>query len=162
MIDHSECQARTITCHEFPQLLPWAGSEDKRCDAFLRPEASWRKMLVAQPPIRLVGLVRCPLALFDEPSRGQYRFAKLDMRRQSPQNGGLRMGELYDAVAGWVPVPRPGPEPIGDYQASTYSGTRARYQRTVENFRSQLVGLAPYEKDSERDILGNMQELFNV
>ncbi|KAK8133639.1 hypothetical protein PG984_005651 [Apiospora sp. TS-2023a] len=111
--DEGECHARWITSKDFSRLLPWAGSKYQRRDAFLRPEASWRKMLVAQPPIRLVGLVRRPL--YDESGgRGGYRTAELDMRRQADHQNldGLRMGELYEAVAGWVQVPRPGPERI--------------------------------------------------
>jgi hypothetical protein len=103
---HSECQARTITYGDLLPNQPWAGNA-KRLDAFLRPEASWRRMLVAQPPIRRLGLVRC--ALYGEPAT-PYRTSELDMRKRPNSNSdGLCMGELYDAVAAWVSVPRPGP-----------------------------------------------------
>lgn len=36
--------------------LPWARDE-KRCEAFMRPDASWRRMLLTQPPIRDVQIV---------------------------------------------------------------------------------------------------------
>ncbi|KAK7921435.1 hypothetical protein PG985_009457 [Apiospora marii] len=102
---HSECQARTVTYGDLLPNQPWAGNA-KRLDAFLRPEASWRRMLVAQPPIRRLGLVGC--ASYGEPAT-PYRAAELDMRRQHNGRDGLCMGELYDAVAAWVSVPRPGP-----------------------------------------------------
>lgn len=43
----------------FANELPWAG-DGERVRAFMRPEASWRRMLVTQPPLRDVQLlVKC-------------------------------------------------------------------------------------------------------
>ncbi|KAK8077131.1 hypothetical protein PG996_003301 [Apiospora saccharicola] len=104
MPGHAECHVRYITSSDFSRLLPWAGSKYQWRDTSLRPEASWRKMLVTQPPIRLVGVVRCPLYVESESGRGGYRNTELEMRRHDHHQNieGLRMGELYEAVAGWV------------------------------------------------------------
>ncbi|KAK7957751.1 hypothetical protein PG996_010802 [Apiospora saccharicola] len=85
----------------FPDL-PLAATEEAR-EAFMRPEASWRRMLVTQPPARRIG--------FSEERHGMggvgYRFSELrldDGDGEAVEVGGegLRMGQLYDAAASWV------------------------------------------------------------
>ncbi|KAK7955700.1 uncharacterized protein PG986_004922 [Apiospora aurea] len=102
---------RTRTCtlmaKYFRTRLPLGASEAARA-AFMRPEASWRNMLVAQPPLRDIG--------FTEERHGMggvgYRFAEL--RLSDDENGcaeegwgGLHMGALYDAAASWFMGPHP-------------------------------------------------------
>ncbi|KAK8128997.1 F-box domain-containing protein [Apiospora sp. TS-2023a] len=85
----------------FPDL-PLAATEEAR-EAFMRPEASWRRMLVTQPPARRIG--------FSEERHGMggvgYRFSELRLDGdgddgEAAGGGGLRMGQLYDAGASWV------------------------------------------------------------
>ncbi|KAJ6464467.1 hypothetical protein C8R45DRAFT_500297 [Mycena sanguinolenta] len=66
------------------QSMPWAKSPA----AFNRPEASWRRMLVAQPPPQIM-LVR--EAVHERNGGGQVRYGVLD-------DGPLRMGMLYDVA----------------------------------------------------------------
>ncbi|KAK8094811.1 hypothetical protein PG997_001496 [Apiospora hydei] len=87
---------------DFETRLPWAASgERRRSEAFMRPGASWRAMLVAQPPIRLVGFVQTISGRDD--TGMPYRLGELDMMA-ARGGGGLRMGGLYDAVAGCLAV----------------------------------------------------------
>ncbi|KAF6832692.1 F-box domain-containing protein [Colletotrichum musicola] len=65
--------------------------EKESRDRFTRRGASWRRMLVSQPPPPSLGYVRCDIS--DLPAEGQ--------RVQSaniPAGSGLRMGQLYDVV----------------------------------------------------------------
>ncbi|KAK8033846.1 F-box domain protein [Apiospora marii] len=101
-----QSQTCMILSKHFP-ALPLAVSEAARA-AFLRPEASWRRMLVTQPPARRLG--------FSEERSGMggtgYRFGELlldgdggDSDEEGGRKGGgggLRMGQLYDAAASWV------------------------------------------------------------
>ncbi|KAJ6584380.1 hypothetical protein B0H19DRAFT_1104882 [Mycena capillaripes] len=72
------------------KAMPWSRAPD----AFRRREASWRRMLVAQPPARTMGVIeRCHDRGGDSERRGVLRVAtELD------SEGGLRMGVLYDIV----------------------------------------------------------------
>lgn len=100
-------QGCMVMAKHFPDL-PLAATEEAR-EAFLRPEASWRKMLVTQPPARRLG--------FSEERSGMggtgYRFGEMrldggrgghDLEEGSGEGAGdgLRMGPLYDAAARWV------------------------------------------------------------
>ncbi|KAK8081134.1 F-box-like domain-containing protein [Apiospora hydei] len=75
--------------------LAMAKSEARRA-AFLRPGASWRRMLVAQPPPRLVGFFEETATQERSRGREEHRFSELRL------DDGLRMGALYDAAVGWV------------------------------------------------------------
>ncbi|KAJ6482726.1 hypothetical protein C8R45DRAFT_1215433 [Mycena sanguinolenta] len=78
-------RANRWTCPNFQAIkaMPWS----KAPDAFKRPEASWRRMLVTQPPAqRLVVRERCHGQIGDS-----VRQAVLD-------DPCLRMGVLYDLV----------------------------------------------------------------
>ncbi|KAJ6584376.1 hypothetical protein B0H19DRAFT_1104870 [Mycena capillaripes] len=69
------------------KAMPWA----KAPEAFRRREASWRRMLVVQPPARMMRVMeRCHSRRGDSKRRGVLRVDDLE--------GGLRMGVLYDLV----------------------------------------------------------------
>ncbi|GAM38618.1 hypothetical protein TCE0_033f09487 [Talaromyces pinophilus] len=60
-----------------------------KLEAYVRPEASWRRMLVQQPPISVVGMIRTINAAFVN-DREYYEI--------HVGSGGLRMGELFELV----------------------------------------------------------------
>ncbi|KAJ7256140.1 hypothetical protein B0H12DRAFT_517679 [Mycena haematopus] len=69
------------------ESMPWARAPD----AFKRPEASWRRMLVTQPPApRLVVTERC------------YGQGGIATRRAVLDDPCLRMGVLYDLVLPFI------------------------------------------------------------
>ncbi|KAK7996456.1 hypothetical protein PG989_004496 [Apiospora arundinis] len=92
-------QSRLLTSDRCKDL-PLAGSEAQR-EAFLRPGASWRRMLVTQPPVRRLGFCESGRNMGD----AKFRFSEL--RPTSNDDDGLRMGELYDAVVNWLGTPHP-------------------------------------------------------
>lgn len=73
-------------------------SDGNRLTAFLRPEASWRRMLVAQPAVP-----HLRISTESETMGGSY-FAATMVDLPSHQNGleGVRMEILYDVAAEWV------------------------------------------------------------
>ncbi|KAF8148537.1 hypothetical protein K438DRAFT_1763797 [Mycena galopus ATCC 62051] len=74
------------------QSMPWS----KAPDAFRRPEASWRRMLVTQPPVhRLLVTETARGVRPNGPHSTRERRAVLDL---NPSEPGLRMGVLYDVV----------------------------------------------------------------
>ncbi|KAK7955690.1 uncharacterized protein PG986_004912 [Apiospora aurea] len=79
-----------------PERRPAMVESEARRAAFLRPGASWRRMLVAQPPPRLVGFFEETAAQARSRGREEHRFSELRL------DDGLRMGALYDAAVGWV------------------------------------------------------------
>lgn len=95
--------------------LPWTASPARR-DAFLRPEASWRRMLTTQPAVR-----RLVILQFVSSKTGAKRLrAELVFNgriadragpatrrsglgvREMDHGPGLRMGVLYDLAREWV------------------------------------------------------------
>ncbi|KAK8043158.1 hypothetical protein PG994_013641 [Apiospora phragmitis] len=91
-------QACDLQFKHFP-ALPLAAGEAARA-AFMRPEASWRRMLVTQPPTQRVGFSEETSHM----SGMMHRFSALRMDADADEDGGggLRMGALYDAAASWV------------------------------------------------------------
>jgi hypothetical protein len=92
--------------------MPWHKNHQRR-DKFLRPHASWRRMLVSQPALYSVNLRERHRKF----SRGWERESLGERSIQFPQPeddrslGGLRMGELYDIyvqfhVANFRMIPR--------------------------------------------------------
>ncbi|KAJ4301979.1 hypothetical protein N0V88_002110 [Collariella sp. IMI 366227] len=102
-----------------PDKRQWMGITDTRGDgrrreAFMRKGASWRRMLVSQPPPVVVGRMGSALDGFvpQRPSLEDMRWLYLEPREEMQLKGpakkregflvevarGLRMGELYDAV----------------------------------------------------------------
>ncbi|KAK6853985.1 hypothetical protein PG995_010797 [Apiospora arundinis] len=126
--EEAESLSRTLSFIDFESLLPpfvdsqeqeqrrreaeaEAGSASEAAGAasfLLRPEASWRRMLVSQPPMRHIGFFEQTNTQYPEGrgywrGHGSYRFSELHIDDDDDDdNNGLRMGELYDAVAGWV------------------------------------------------------------
>ncbi|RYP84867.1 hypothetical protein DL769_001061 [Monosporascus sp. CRB-8-3] len=66
-----------------------------RRDAFLRRDASWRRMLVQQPAARKIGCIE---------QRGQIEGMFYSATLSEPQ--GLRMGTLYDIVYQFIGTPK--------------------------------------------------------
>jgi hypothetical protein len=75
--------------------LPMCASQAKK-KAFLRPEASWRIMLVTQPPIHKLG---CLMLYVEGGSPPDWMFKALEYTQ------GLRMGTLYDLCQRWASHP---------------------------------------------------------
>jgi hypothetical protein len=71
---------------------------DLHRDAFLRKGASWRHMLVQQPPALELGILDI-YRRFDTLERTK-KWAYFE------DDGGLRMGPLYDLVQAWVGTPK--------------------------------------------------------
>ncbi|KAK8052288.1 hypothetical protein PG993_003673 [Apiospora rasikravindrae] len=141
--DRKRTQACALMAKHFPELS-LAASEAARV-AFMRPEASWRNMLVAQPPMRDVG--------FSEERSGMggvgYRFAELRLSDdenggEEERRGGLRMGELYDAAASWVMGPHPSFgilwNPSEFRWPTTSSDTTRRTRQVNQDEKSALAG----------------------
>lgn len=90
--------------HYFPALgcNPEAVFDDLpvscRTDAFMRQGASWRKMLVLQPPILSLGIMS---ARFHSSTAGEWMDC-YKSRRGFEDEGGLRMGKLYDQIYSWL------------------------------------------------------------
>ncbi|KAK8043165.1 hypothetical protein PG994_013648 [Apiospora phragmitis] len=101
-----QSQMRTINLSSFSggrRCLALAN--EWRRDAFMRPGASWRRMLVAQPPRRLIGFMEeMDDAKWGSSERGRYyRCSELRLSGDNDDDDdGLRMGELYDAATSWV------------------------------------------------------------
>jgi hypothetical protein len=78
------------------QRLSLVDMRDKRApnEAFVRRGASWRRMLVSQPPPVVVGRVGNSADMERGEAGGRPGFL-VDV---GSEGGGLRMGELYDAV----------------------------------------------------------------
>jgi hypothetical protein len=79
--------------------------------AFMQPKASWRFMLITQPPVMKLG---CWMT--EQPTCGELpveQFKILDFAIPSlpnsnthcPSSGGLRMGKLYDMISRWMGTP---------------------------------------------------------
>ncbi|KAK8867369.1 F-box domain-containing protein [Apiospora arundinis] len=98
-------QSCLLTSDRFKDL-PLAGSEAWR-EAFMRPGASWRQMLVTQPPVRRLGFCESGRNMGDV----TFRFSELrpasNDDEEEDDGDGLRMGELYDAVVSWLGTPHP-------------------------------------------------------
>ncbi|KAI9151371.1 hypothetical protein HJFPF1_08573 [Paramyrothecium foliicola] len=65
-------------------------------ELFMRKDASWRKMLISQPPARALGNVKIKDTQVAYPSKA------LDRIRRDDFPEGLRMGKLYDLLVEWV------------------------------------------------------------
>ncbi|KFA69494.1 hypothetical protein S40285_05685 [Stachybotrys chlorohalonatus IBT 40285] len=88
---------------------------------FTRKDASWRRMLVSQPPPLQLGYLS-PDVAWDSPIQGRRAWKAL-----TPTEGGLRMGQLYDLVQH-----RAGHHPLHS------SWFRTHWFRPQEPFRSRL------------------------
>ncbi|KAH7391717.1 hypothetical protein BKA66DRAFT_458317 [Pyrenochaeta sp. MPI-SDFR-AT-0127] len=75
------------------QALDWIPA---RKDAFLRPEASWRKMLVIQPPPKTLSVT-----LLVHTRLGDFISDATDQCADSP-SGGVTMASLYDITESFV------------------------------------------------------------
>ncbi|KAJ5827729.1 hypothetical protein N7447_004492 [Penicillium robsamsonii] len=62
-------------------------------DAYIRPEASWRRMLVQQPPVYTVSLLRSNVG-----HGGQYLYIYEALDDQKEPAGGLRMDIVFEAL----------------------------------------------------------------
>ena len=82
--------------HDFRSLmkLDWYRSE-ARTEAYRRKEASWRRMLVCQPPLREFKLRKS--AEYDGGTEVQMGVVEV-----AAASGGLRMGTLWDLVEGYL------------------------------------------------------------
>lgn len=65
-----------------------------RSETYFRPEASWRHMLVMQPPINCLKILRAKSV--------RKRWAKERETIDAAQEGGLRMGYLYDNTIDYI------------------------------------------------------------
>lgn len=71
--------------------------------AFLRKGASWRKMLVQQPPTMVVGVIKMRI----RPGRAGNSWTDFSKHKVNFDAwGGLRMGAFYDSVQRWLAVPQ--------------------------------------------------------
>jgi hypothetical protein len=61
-----------------------------RSEVYCRPEASWRRMLVTQPPVKLLKIVTA--------SNVRKRWGRKREMKEFGNKGGLRMGFVYDFV----------------------------------------------------------------
>lgn len=80
-----------MPCVAFEQLA-WA-EDGAKSEAFMRSEASWRRMLVCQPGVSLV------IRKIMETVVGR---RCCEARLDSKEANGLRMGDLYDLTQRWV------------------------------------------------------------
>ncbi|KAI9841697.1 MAG: hypothetical protein M1837_000429 [Sclerophora amabilis] len=71
------------------ETMEWNSSDQKRA-AYARSDASWRRMLVVQPPVATLKVIRTLHHMRGSDER------KAEIRRSD----GLRMGTLYDLVEG--------------------------------------------------------------
>lgn len=98
-------------------FLPWFGSSDHVCDRdlfmslplylagsntgdnpFLRPKASWRRMLISQPPVQTFGIYT-EIESFPLPSSHSEVGTYIHSNEEESANGvGLCMGKYYDIV----------------------------------------------------------------
>ncbi|CAI7582843.1 unnamed protein product [Penicillium glandicola] len=62
-------------------------------DAYIRPEASWRRMLVQQPPVYTLSLLRSNVG-----HGGQYLYIYEALDNQKEPAGGLRMDIVFEAL----------------------------------------------------------------
>ncbi|KAJ5159187.1 uncharacterized protein N7500_008838 [Penicillium coprophilum] len=62
-------------------------------DAYIRPEASWRRMLVQQPPVYTLSLLRSNVG-----HGGQYLYIYESLDDQREPAGGLRMDVIFEAL----------------------------------------------------------------
>ncbi|KAI2718425.1 hypothetical protein CBS147311_5701 [Penicillium roqueforti] len=65
----------------------------RKWDAFIRPEASWRRMLVQQPPVYTLSLLRSNVG-----HGGQYLYIYETLDDQKESAGGLRMDIVFEAL----------------------------------------------------------------
>ncbi|KAI9927542.1 hypothetical protein ASPWEDRAFT_746562 [Aspergillus wentii DTO 134E9] len=65
--------------------------------AYTRQEASWRRMLIQQPPTSIIGVIE----VFTRDMQDRY-YKQLLVK---PHNGHLRMGDLYDPLNEWTLYP---------------------------------------------------------
>lgn len=80
-----------LSDHKHFWRLDWKSSKE-RTEAYAREEASWRRMLVAQPPVQeLIVKMRTEAIGGPSQSKGELRF-----------EDGLRMGPFYDIVQDFV------------------------------------------------------------
>ncbi|RFU34132.1 hypothetical protein B7463_g2221, partial [Scytalidium lignicola] len=76
-------------------------NDDNQLAAFMRPEASWRRMLVTQPTIPQLRI----LAEAGGMGGTLYRVTMVDLPSEQQGLEGVRMGILYDVAAEWVLSP---------------------------------------------------------
>lgn len=118
--------------------LALAESEARRA-AFFRSGASWRRMLVAQPPPRRLGFMQQKGTQTGCLSAETHRWSELRL-----DDDGLRMGDLYDMAAGWtgrhhlfgviwkpVPVPIPPHESTIGYWYDPWRDVRVPWEDQV-------------------------------
>lgn len=48
----------TLTTFQILTSWKWDNSDERKLDAWIRPEASWRRMLIQQPPLYTLSLLR--------------------------------------------------------------------------------------------------------
>ncbi|KAJ5688340.1 hypothetical protein N7536_010959 [Penicillium majusculum] len=65
----------------------------QKWDAYIRPEASWRRMLVQQPPVYTLSLLRSNVG-----HGGQYLYIYEALGDQKEPAGGLRMDIVFEAL----------------------------------------------------------------
>jgi hypothetical protein len=78
--------------------LEWA-SNPARAAAFTSPEASWRRMLLSDPPPEEATLDWCICNIFKSGIRGRVGCVPINLKSHGDD---VRMGFLYDLVEEWV------------------------------------------------------------
>ncbi|KAJ5549777.1 hypothetical protein N7535_002281 [Penicillium sp. DV-2018c] len=66
-----------------------------KLDAYMRPEASWRRMLVQQPPVYTLALLRSSLG---HGGQHLYHYEVLSTNDHNELSGGLRMEALFEVL----------------------------------------------------------------
>ncbi|KAK8119733.1 uncharacterized protein PG998_004359 [Apiospora kogelbergensis] len=110
---------RSQRCHLTRQRFhawPLASDGAEKGEAFMRPGASWRRMLVAQPPMQRLGFSggagssmgykTCRIIELRRPAIDDDAINdnSTEVATQEGKEDGLRMGELYDAAVAWLTV----------------------------------------------------------
>lgn len=127
-------QGKSNGCHTFLNM-PWTKEEPKRA-AFVRSQASWRRMLIAQPPI-------ARLEILCVSWRGAYSSRSFRYLSTDP---GVMMGSLYDLV--WERV-----------MASTPRSTRRRFG--FLHYPKQVIA-QDFQQSSDKLAVSTCQPLLGI
>ncbi|KAJ5171955.1 hypothetical protein N7492_004548 [Penicillium capsulatum] len=109
-------------------------------NAFMRKEASWRRMLVQQPPVPGIGYIKIRHAM----RHTSYAQSKMTPRKQSSEPGYVRMQHLFEAMLfgsigsyindGAVRIRWPAHEEIESPRARREPHLEAAFERMVARF----------------------------
>ncbi|KAF2231800.1 hypothetical protein EV356DRAFT_518185 [Viridothelium virens] len=146
-----------------PESFSWI-KDDVRRDAYLCPEASWRRMLFCQPPIRTV---RIDTISYVRPTLDSSGLSRFDP--ELSDEDGIQMGPLYDST--WMqavhharrtsrdhhPAPRPGfsiwwcGEEIGIQRVCEFYELRWDHGHDAEDFDNTCHSLPKRSRIAEKD-----------